>query len=128
MSNTQSLIVSKTDYLKLMALLEHQDSLAAEALEDELGRADIVADDALPTDVVSMGSQVRFMDLDNKTETQVVLVYPAESDVSQNRISILSPMGSALIGLPVGGTIDWPLPNGKTRRVKVISVTQAGHQ
>ncbi len=119
-----SLIVSKADYQQLMKLIEQEDSPAAEALDIELGRAELVEEKNLPVDAVSMGSVVTFTDLDSQEEKTISLVYPNEADVTIMKISILSPVGSALIGLRIGGNIDWPVPQGKVRRLKVIAVQQ----
>jgi regulator of nucleoside diphosphate kinase len=115
------IFLAKTDYLKLMAMIENSDLPAAEALEEELGRAEILADDQLPAHVVRMGSLVSFEDLDTGERTSVTLVFPQEANADLQCISVLSPMGSALIGLAEGGTIEWPLPNGRMRRVKVVA-------
>jgi regulator of nucleoside diphosphate kinase len=119
-----SLIVSKSDYLQLIKLIEQHDTPAAEALDIELSRADIVQNKDAPIDAVSMGSTVTFVDLDSNEEKTISLVYPHEADVAQMKISILSPVGSALIGLRIGGNIDWPIPQGKVRRLKVVAVQQ----
>ncbi|HSX52004.1 MAG TPA: nucleoside diphosphate kinase regulator [Cellvibrio sp.] len=119
-----SLIVSKLDYQQLMKLIEQEDTPAAEALDIELGRAELVEENKLPADAVSMGSVVTFTDLDSQEEKTISLVYPHEADVTNMKISILSPVGSALIGLRIGGNIDWPVPQGKVRRLKVIGVQQ----
>ncbi len=121
-TKVNSLIISKPDYLQLIKLIEQQDIPAAEALDIELSRADIVPRKDIPADAVAMGSQVTFVDLDSNEEKTISLVYPNEADVAQMKISILSPVGSALIGLRIGGNIDWPVPEGKVRRLKVISV------
>lgn len=118
-------IISKPDYLQLIKLIEQHESPAAEALDVELGRADIVQSTEVPTDAVAMGSTVTFIDLDSNEEKTIQLVYPNEADVTQMKISILSPVGSALIGLRIGGKIDWPVPLGKVRRLKVIAVQQS---
>lgn len=85
----------------------------ADLLEEELSRAAVVHDEELPGDVVSMNSTVKFQDLEGGKETVVTLVYPPDSDIENNQISILTPVGSALIGLRVGQVIDWPFPQGK---------------
>lgn len=121
-TKANSLIISKPDYLQLIKLIEQHDTPAAEALDIELSRADIVPGEDIPADAVAMGSQVTFVDLDSNEEKTISLVYPNEADVTQMKISILSPVGSALIGLRIGGNIDWPVPEGKVRRLKVISV------
>ncbi|MGB3610726.1 MAG: nucleoside diphosphate kinase regulator [Cellvibrio sp.] len=124
MSNQNySLVVSSIDYQALLEIIERDDSPAAEALEAELDRADIVKAADFPRDVVAMNAAATFVDLDSGEETTVFLVYPQDADVSKKKISILSPIGTALIGLRIGDKIDWPLPNGKTRRLQVTSVT-----
>jgi len=124
MSNQNySLVVSSIDYQALLEIIERDDSPAAEALEAELDRADIVKAADFPRDVVAMNAAATFVDLDSGEETTVFLVYPQDADVSKKKISILSPIGTALIGLRIGDKIDWPLPYGKTRRLQVTSVT-----
>jgi regulator of nucleoside diphosphate kinase len=119
-----AIIICERDYQSLLPLAENLRTPVAEALDAELGRAEIVADKDLPTDVVTMNSVVTFLDLDSKEETTVSLVYPREASVDLMKISILSPVGSALIGLRVGGEINWPLPNGNRRLLRVINVIQ----
>lgn len=123
MENQNSLVIAQTDFQKLTALLNIANNEAASLLEEELGRAAIVADDQLPKDVVSMNSKVTFQDVDTGNETFVTLVFPHEANIEQNKISVLAPIGSALIGLRVGQTIGWPMPNGKEKHLKVISVS-----
>ena len=121
----KTLFISEGDYQSLLPLIEKYDNAAAEALDNELGRAKIVRNTELPVDVVAMDSRVTFIDLDTAEESTVTLVYPANADIEKMKISILSPVGTALIGLRVGGKIDWPLPNGKIRHLQVVAVTQA---
>lgn len=121
----KTLFISERDYQSLLPLIEKYDTPAAEALDNELGRAKIVRNTELPVDVVAMDSQVTFIDLDTAEESTVDLVYPAKANIEEMKISILSPVGTALIGLRVGGKIDWSLPNGKVRHLQVVSVTQA---
>lgn len=120
-----ALFISKHDYQSLLPLTEKYNTLAAETLDNELGRAEIVSDADLPENVVSMNSSVTFVDLDTGEESTVNLVYPMDANIEQMKISILSPVGTALIGLRVGGKIDWPLPSGKIRHLQVIAVIQA---
>lgn len=122
---SSTIIVAESDYQRLSALIDAAQSTAAEALDGELSRAEIVADPLLPPDTVAMGSTVTFRDRDSGEETTVTLVYPREADVDRMRISVLSPVGSALIGLGIGGAIDWPLPGGRQRRLEVIAVQPA---
>lgn len=119
-----NIIVCESDYKHLQALIDANDTAAADALDAELSRAEVVKDSQFPDDAVAMGSTVMFTDLDSGEETTVTLVYPKEAKVDEMRISVLSPVGSALIGLRAGGTIDWPLPGGKVRRLQVVKVTR----
>lgn len=121
---TDTIIVSESVFKHLTLIIADSDSPAAEALEMELGRADIVADADFPADVVTIGSTVTFKDKDTEEDTTVTLVYPQEASVDDMRISVLSPMGSALIGLAVGEEIEWPLPSGKKRKIRVTAVSQ----
>lgn len=121
---TDSLVISSRDYKNLLAIIEKSNMPATEALEEELARAEVVNISDLPIDVVSMNSSVTFIDLDSSEKTNVTLVYPQEADVDSMKISILTPIGTALIGLRIGGRIDWPLPSGKTCRLRVVAVKQ----
>lgn len=122
MDNHDNLILTSGDFQKLSSLVSSTQTEIAELLEEELSRASIVPDDELPQDVVSMNATVRFQDLDTEQESTVTLVYPHEANIDENKVSILAPVGSALIGLRVGQMIIWPVPNGKEKRMKVTSV------
>lgn len=117
-----SLLITQRDYEKLSSLLSGIRSNSTELLEEELNRAQIISANDIPKDVVTMNSKVSFMDLDSEKEWTVSLVYPHAANVEEDRISILAPVGVALIGLKVGQEINWPLPNGRAKRLKVISV------
>jgi len=91
------------------------------ALEQELEQAVIVPPRQVPGDVVTMNSTVRFTDLDTKEVITYSLVFPADADLSQNKISVLAPIGTALLGCRVADTIEWKVPAG-VRRLKVEEV------
>jgi regulator of nucleoside diphosphate kinase len=122
MKNSDNVILTKADYEKLSSLLMSAKPEIAELLEEELGRASIVSDGELPRDVVSMNSKVSFKDLDTGKELIITLVYPHDADIGENKISILAPIGAALIGLRVGQVIRWPVPSGKEKRLQVVAV------
>lgn len=124
MNQSRSVLVSERDNARLQTLLRKSDPEVVGLLYDELDAATIVPDAELPTDAVSMGSIVTFMDEDSGQESTVSLVYPPEADASRNCISILAPVGAALIGLRVGETIEWPVPRGGNRRLRVVAVQQ----
>lgn len=121
---TPPLVVSRLDYARIEALLEHShdDAIDTAALEAELARADVVEPDKVPADVITMNSTARFLDDTDGSERELTLVYPKDADGSTDKVSILAPVGSALLGLRVGATIEWPVPGGRTVRLKVLSV------
>lgn len=122
MENINNLILTQADFEKLSSLVNVSNTEASELLEEELSRASVVADESLPMDVVSMNSKVRFRDLETGKDTIVTLVYPHDANIEEGKVSILAPVGSALIGLRVGQVIQWPVPNGKEKQFKVLSV------
>ena len=83
---------------------------AAIALMDELNRAEVRAPEDIPSDVVTMHSRVECEDIASGEEHVLTLVYPNEADVERHRVSVLAPVGSALLGLSIGQTIDWHAP------------------
>ncbi|MDF1481520.1 nucleoside diphosphate kinase regulator [Extensimonas sp. H3M7-6] len=91
-------------------------------LQAELDRADVVAPQAIPPTVVTMNSTVRFAIAETGKEFCLTLVYPRDMDGSADRISILAPVGAALLGLSVGDELTWPGPGGKTMTVRVQEV------
>lgn len=124
--------VTEADYERLRRLVEGwpstRDSSAAEALADELDRAEVVPAERIPSDVVTMNSRVVFEDQETRERREVSLVYPHESDVERARVSILAPIGSALLGLAVGQTINWPLPGGQVKRLRIVEVVYQPEQ
>jgi regulator of nucleoside diphosphate kinase len=116
-------VLSRFDRDRLERLLEKVGPRPdLDALREEIERAEIVEPDAVPSDVVTMNSVVRFLDEDSGRESEVKLVFPGHADVEAKRISVLAPIGSALLGLSVGDSIDWPLPQGQTRRLRVVAI------
>lgn len=93
----------------------------AELLFEELDRARVVADARLRPDVVRMGSTLRFT-TDSGEDRTVTLVFPGEADIAEGKVSILTPIGAALIGLSAGQSIDWTARDGRTHRLVVEAV------
>lgn len=125
MSTQPTITITTRDYERLEKLL---DSLSAEqyekveALAEELGRADVVSPQTVPAGVVTMNSRVKFTVLSTKKSFTYTLVYPQDMDGSADKISVLAPVGSALLGLTVGQEIEWTLAENKTTRVRIDSV------
>ena len=117
-----SILVSSDDQhrLTLLALdaLQRMPDVAAELLA-EMERAEVAA--SVPPSVVQMGSRVRFTSDDGR-ERNVVLVYPGQADIGAGKISILTPIGTALIGLAAGQSIAWTTRDGRRRRLTVLRV------
>jgi regulator of nucleoside diphosphate kinase len=122
---TPRLTLSAEDFGRLSALVQTTMSTApdlAEVLAGELDRAHVLAAGRRPQDIVSMNSEVEFHDDGSERVQRMTLVYPADADVSKNRLSVLSPVGAALIGVRAGESITWETPSGQLRKLTVLSV------
>jgi regulator of nucleoside diphosphate kinase len=95
----------------------------AHFLAREMERARVVADNSGLRDVVRMGSQVRYCDDKTGEVRDVVLVYPHEADITLKRVSVLTPVGAALIGLSVGQAIEFHTPGHNKRSLTVLGVS-----
>ncbi|MDO1528670.1 nucleoside diphosphate kinase regulator [Fulvimonas sp. R45] len=123
MNAKPSIVLSRLDLQRIEALLERlppQEADRYAALQAELDRATVVEPAAMPPDVVSMRSVVRFEDEQGGSST-VTLAYPGDAPAA-NAVSVLAPVGSALLGLRVGQTIDWPVPGAQRRRLRVVGI------
>lgn len=125
MSELPSITVSSLDLERLETLLEGvpaHSNPEIEGLRSELLRANIVDPREMPPTVVTMNSKVRFVVEDSGKELELTLCYPRDLDGQPDKVSILAPIGSALLGLAVGQSIEWPLPGGKLARVRIVDV------
>ncbi|OOC10879.1 MULTISPECIES: nucleoside diphosphate kinase regulator [Thioalkalivibrio] len=119
------IVVSATDMERLDQLLE---SVSAEEwpgrteLEAELDRARVVDSHEMPASVVTMNSSVRFRVVESGEEFTMTLVYPRDMDDSGQTLSIMAPVGSALLGLSEGEEIEWPRPGGGVMHVRIDKV------
>jgi len=93
-------------------------------LQSELERAIVRASSDVPADVVTMRSQVRVLDLATGERREFVLVLPAEADITAQRISVLAPLGTAVLGYRAGDEVEWMMPGG-LRTLRIERVTQA---
>lgn len=84
-------------------------------LESELNRAQVVSAQNIPPDVITMNSEVHLRDLETHEETAYRLVFPDQADAGAGKISILAPIGTALLGYRVGDEIQWQVPAGITK-------------
>ena len=124
MSTHPPLLLSRLDCERIESLLEQPGMRPGDhaALLAELARGDIVEPAQVPGDVITMNSTARFRDETSGDERELTLVYPKDADGSADRLSVLAPVGSALLGLRVGHRIDWPLPGGRTTALRVLSI------
>jgi regulator of nucleoside diphosphate kinase len=126
---SNDLTISTADRERLVRLLDSArldlriSAASIAALESELARADFVEPDELPRDVVTMGSSIWFRDLETDEVEQYTLVLPSEADVLNDRISVLAPIGTALLGYRLGDVVEWRVPSGK-RRMEIVKVQQ----
>jgi regulator of nucleoside diphosphate kinase len=121
------IIIGGTDELRLSSLAftaELTGQRSAKALSAEMRRAHVVADSEVPRNVVRMYSFVEF-EIDGRDQRPVRLVFPAEADISRGKISILTPIGAALIGLAAGQAMMVESPEGKKHQLRVLSVAQS---
>lgn len=134
--NEAHIIVTAMDHDRLLRLIQTWSDTrgrhAAELLADELERAEVVPAERITGSIVTMNSRVLFLDEETGEKREVSLVYPTDSDPDRGRISVLAPMGSALLGLSAGQTFDWPLPGGRQKRYRLAEVVyqpeEAGHR
>ncbi|MEI2454702.1 nucleoside diphosphate kinase regulator [Lysobacter firmicutimachus] len=117
------LLLSRLDCDRLEALLDQAPpGLDTGGLRRELDRAEVVEPAQVPADVITMNSVIRFVDEASGEEREAALVYPRDADGRSDRISILAPVGSALLGLRVGARIAWPLPGGRSAQLRVLGL------
>jgi regulator of nucleoside diphosphate kinase len=121
------LLLSRLDVERIEALLEQtsSNSLNTSALQDELARAEILDPANMPANVITMNSTARVRLEDavlGDHDHELTLVYPRDADGRTDKVSILAPVGSALLGLRVGDAIDWPMPGGRNARLHVLAI------
>lgn len=98
----------------------HADS-HLKALEAKLERATLLSADEVPAEIITMHAEAHLVDLDTGEELCYTLVFPDEADVRHQRISVLAPIGTAMLGYRVGDVFEWPVPDG-LRRLKIKRV------
>ncbi|OTG69113.1 transcription elongation factor GreAB [Acinetobacter sp. ANC 4470] len=119
-----TIIISQQDLQRLETMLEHQSKLSPtmQHLEDELARADVVAPQDIPENVVTMNAQVRITIAPALEPTDITLVYPHDFRGEKGQVNVLAPIGAAILGLTEGQEIEWPQPDGHLMKVKIEKV------
>jgi regulator of nucleoside diphosphate kinase len=124
---TRTIYITQYDMERLKGLIDEAKRLDQrkneylEGLEAELARCQLVTPTEVPPDVVTMNSKVCLVDLDTQEEMVYTLVFPQDADIAQFRISVLAPIGTAMLGYRVGDVFTWRVPDG-VRRLKVKRV------
>ncbi|MBP8304316.1 MAG: GreA/GreB family elongation factor [Phycisphaerae bacterium] len=133
--NRNPIQITTTDYSLLRGLLLDAVSVgrwdtSLAALEQELERAEILIPAEISPDVVTMDSVVRVADLDTRESLQLQVVHPSQASLDRGRVSVLAPVGTALLGCRAGDTVNWPVPSGmrRLRIERVVSPAQASQQ
>jgi regulator of nucleoside diphosphate kinase len=120
--------LSADDYGRLSTLAHaarnKMPDLAAE-LAEEIGRAQVLAKGSRLKNLVRMGTEVEFRDETTGKVRKVILVYPEEADIARGKVSVLTPVGTALIGLQTGQSITWETPSGEVRQLTILAVRDA---
>jgi regulator of nucleoside diphosphate kinase len=113
-----SVFLTEADFTRVMAL-QPDPSLRA-----ELERAIVVPRESIPPRTVTMNSVVRYRDTHADVAREIQIVFPDDADAASGKVSVLAPVGAALLGLESGQAIDWTFPGGETRTLRVEAVEQ----
>ncbi|HOE26219.1 MAG: nucleoside diphosphate kinase regulator [Candidatus Aureabacteria bacterium] len=124
---TRKLCVTRFDKSRLEELIAvakefgDQTRKDLELLAGELERAEAVVSKNVPADVVTMNSKVVLRDLDTSEEMTYMLVFPSDADIEEGAISVLAPVGTAILGYAKGDVVEWPVPSG-LRRIRIEKI------
>ena len=122
-----TIIITEEDMKKLQELIDNlrlygkREQAHLDTLEEELNRAEVLSKESIPHDVVTMNSKVQVTDLESGRTFSYQVVFPRDADISEGMISVLAPVGTALIGYRVGSEIEWDVPGG-TRRLRIDAI------
>jgi regulator of nucleoside diphosphate kinase len=121
----RNIYVTSDDRKRLQALLSRPtDAMDRDDVSDlvaEVQRAVVVPASEIPPDVITMNSRARLLDLDQLTTLELTVVYPEDADFAEGRISVVAPIGAAMLGYRVGDEIEWVVPSGP-RRLRVEAI------
>jgi len=123
----RTIFITEQDRSRLWQLVtsakysEYRGSKYFEALVGELERAMVVEPKSVPPDVITMNSRVQLVDLESGDTMEYTLVFPQDADLAQGKISVLAPIGTAMLGYRVGDVFSWQVPSGE-RRIKVEAI------
>ena len=122
-----SIFITTKDAAKLRKLIreayhsEYRGSDYLKELAEEMEKASVVNPDQIPADVITLNSTARLVDQETNEEMVYTLVFPEDADISRGKISVLAPIGTAMLGYKTGDAFEWDTPGGKrTLRVQEI--------
>lgn len=116
--------ITEFDLMRLRSLIiearysNYRDTPYLDSLAKELNEAIVVPSKEVPPDVITMNSRVRLRDLDADEEMVYTLVFPEDANISQGKVSVLAPIGTAMLGYRVGEIFEWQVPEG-IRKIKI---------
>lgn len=111
--------LTETDYLRLDHILGKGEF---EDLEFEVGRAQVMDFDEIPSDLITMHTHFSYQNITDDKYGEMSIVYPDEANLDERKISVLASLGAAFIGLREGDEFDWTFPDGGEKRLKVLKV------
>lgn len=122
-TNSRTIFITEADMSRLQPLIERmkggRDDL--KHLQQELERAKVVLPREVPADVVTMNSKVRVRDMHTGEEDTYTLVFPEQADIEAGKISVVAPIGTAMLGQRVGDEFQWQVPGGTVKlRVEAV--------
>ena len=124
------IVVTRADHERLSRLVEtarnrrRWEEMHLAALAEELEDAEVVAPESVPPDVVTMRSRVRVLDMVSGQAATYTICYPVEASLEAGRLSVLAPIGTALLGYREGDVVEWPVPGG----VRILKIEKLLHQ
>jgi len=127
MSNESDITITTPDHAELSSVIAFTGKVSTRAkwelrlLENELKRARIVPAEEIPPDVITMNTRAEFLDLESGERMQLTLVLPSDANINDGKVSVLAPLGTAMLGYRVGDEFEWPVPYG-LRRLKVMHI------
>ena len=127
MNEENDIIVTARDHAELNSVIavtgkvSHRVKWELRLLENELKRARIMAPEEVPPDVITMNSRAELLDLESGERMEFTLVFPADENINDGKISVLAPLGTAMLGYRAGDEFVWHVPHG-LRRLKVTNL------
>ncbi len=124
-----TIYITQVDLEKIRDLIReaqnagYRGSAYIQALKEELDRAEIVNPQDVPPDVITMNTRAVLLDTETSELMEFTLVFPADADVAQGKISILAPVGTGMLGYRVGDVFEWNTPGGK-RKLRVEKILE----